>query len=115
MTDYKTMPILVVDDDEADVFLVKDELEAAGVKNVHDTQRGSEALALLGLSDTSSSSQVDLDAPDTSFALVELAVMLPDIEGFEICRLSSPNSSWPRSRCCSVGHSKQALRGIRRR
>ena len=86
MTDYKTMPILVVDDDEADVFLVKDELEAAGFKNVHDTQRGSEALALLGLSDTASSPQVELDGSDLSFALVVLDVMLPDIDGFEICR-----------------------------
>ena len=74
MTDYKTMPILVVDDDEADVFLVKDELEAAGFENVHDTQLGSDALALLGLDDTASPSQADLDDSATSFALVVLVL-----------------------------------------
>lgn len=85
MSDYKTLPILIVDDDEADVFLVRDELESAGFSNIHDTQKGAEALALLGLHEPGT----DPGAPDVepvSYALIVLDVMLPDIDGFEICR-----------------------------
>ena len=63
--------ILVVDDDPKVVKFVQENLEARGY-DIHTAGNGSDALNI-----------IKTESPD----LVTLDIMLPGIDGFEVCRL----------------------------
>ena len=74
--------ILLVDDDRAKRYTIAKTLVRAGFE-VQEAGTGGEALRLVA------------SLPD----LVILDVKLPDIDGFEVCRASSPTRRPRRSRC----------------
>jgi DNA-binding response OmpR family regulator/tRNA A-37 threonylcarbamoyl transferase component Bud32 len=72
--------ILIVDDNRGDRYILREQLTECGFTNVLECAYGKEALRMLGVKPT--------DDPSVAkpIDLVILDVMLPDIDGFEVCR-----------------------------
>ena len=72
--------ILIVDDNPGDRYILKEQLSECGFNDVVECAYGKEALQMLGVKPT--------DSPITlkPIDLVILDVMLPDIDGFAVCR-----------------------------
>lgn len=75
--------ILVVDDEPAIVKLVARMLRQTGCAEVVTAERGFEALRLLGIT---ADGNLTHDAPIPPIALVVLDIVLPDLNGVEVCR-----------------------------
>ncbi|HBC88431.1 MAG TPA: hypothetical protein DCZ94_15895 [Lentisphaeria bacterium] len=74
--------ILVVDDESSILKFMESSLAAAGFRNIKTASNGKNALKALGLIPQDSGKTVDSD-----IELVVLDVILPDTNGFEICKL----------------------------
>jgi DNA-binding response OmpR family regulator len=94
--DIQEKKILIVDDDSAMLHLLKQTLSLAGGR-IHTAPNGAEGLK-----------QFYTHQPD----LVLLDVMMPDLDGFEICRLIRRSSNVPIIMLTALGQEQDIIRGF---
>ncbi|MBL1433752.1 MAG: GGDEF-domain containing protein [Gammaproteobacteria bacterium] len=81
----RDMRILIVDDTEHNVHLAKTMLRKSGFSNIVTANNGTEAIHVLQKSIHDDVSDIDL---------ILLDVMMPDMDGYEVCRTIRQHSEW---------------------
>ena len=104
--------ILIVDDEELNCISMEKLLNQYGFPNITTTTSPFKALGLLGLDHNANNGEIIICSNEESFDLILLDVMMPGLNGFEVCKIIKQKSNIPVILITALDGTEDHVKGI---
>ena len=104
--------ILIVDDEELNCISMEKLLNQYGYNNITTTVSPFKALGLLGLDHNANDGEIIICSNEESFDIILLDVMMPGLNGFEVCKIIKQKSNIPVILITALDSTEDHVKGI---